>query len=467
MSIQYTVKKGDTLNSIAQAQGFKNYKDAGITSVPSGNFDLIRPGETINFNQNRVPGIQDTTPLVSSLDDSQGFKNNSGSLDSLLNPQPLPDTTMPEPTDDQNNKNRNRNNQNNKKNPSIGGNETTGDALFDRLNQDAEDAKIQADAQGEEVKREYESLFKSELAAINSRARAATNKINQSFSQRIEEQKRINNVNVDRVRAYGLSSGNAMTVPLAWSDAITERERKGAEEISSLETQRNNLIDQARAARDEGRSDLLAAKIKDIQSAENRLNERLDEIEKESQAQYTLLRKVREGKENELQEQRVEMLAKMKAYFKVNTGEIDGMSPEEKNAKITELSNSYGLEYYEVFGVIEEALAPNFANLEGQLKLDKLTAEVGATEALGRQRDASASASWESAAKTKKQTDQIGTEESENRQFTKSEEDKLEQAGLANATRKVKLDFLHGDDFEKIEAKDSGMMDENDPLGLF
>jgi len=339
--------------------------------------------------------------------------------------------------------------------------------LFDRLNQEAEDAKIQADAQGEEVKREYESLFKSELAAINSRARAATNKINQSFSQRIEEQKRINNINVDRVRAYGLSSGNAMTVPLAWSDAITERERKGAEEISSLETQRNNLIDQARAARDEGRSDLLAAKIKDIQSAENRLNERLDEIEKESQAQYTLLRKVREGKENELQEQRVEMLAKMKAYFKVNTGEIDGMTPEEKNAKITELANSYGLEYYEVFGVIEEALAPNFANLEGQLKLDKLTAEVGATEALGRQRDASASASWESAAKTKKQTDQIGTEESENRQFTKSEEDKLEQAGLANATRKVKLDFLHGDDFEKIEAKDSGMMDENDPLGLF
>jgi hypothetical protein len=49
MAITYTVKKGDTLNSIVQAQGFKNYKEAGITSVPSGNFDLIRPGEVITI----------------------------------------------------------------------------------------------------------------------------------------------------------------------------------------------------------------------------------------------------------------------------------------------------------------------------------------------------------------------------------------------------------------------------------
>lgn len=45
----YTVKQGDTLNSISQAAGFTNYKDAGITSVPSGNFDLIRPGEVISL----------------------------------------------------------------------------------------------------------------------------------------------------------------------------------------------------------------------------------------------------------------------------------------------------------------------------------------------------------------------------------------------------------------------------------
>jgi len=46
---EYIVKKGDTLNSIAQGAGFENYKKAGITSVPSGNFDLIRPGEKIQI----------------------------------------------------------------------------------------------------------------------------------------------------------------------------------------------------------------------------------------------------------------------------------------------------------------------------------------------------------------------------------------------------------------------------------
>jgi len=46
-----TVKQGDTLNSISQSLGYENYKDAGVTSVPSGDFDLIRPGEVINFGR--------------------------------------------------------------------------------------------------------------------------------------------------------------------------------------------------------------------------------------------------------------------------------------------------------------------------------------------------------------------------------------------------------------------------------
>lgn len=64
MAITYTVKKGDTLNSIVQGQGFKNYKEAGITSVPSGNFDLIRPGEVITIGNGKdtaVPPAQDTS----------------------------------------------------------------------------------------------------------------------------------------------------------------------------------------------------------------------------------------------------------------------------------------------------------------------------------------------------------------------------------------------------------------------
>jgi|GEM_PF-38081 len=45
----YEVQNGDTLNAIAVKYGFSNYKTAGIVSVPSGNLDLIRPGDLITI----------------------------------------------------------------------------------------------------------------------------------------------------------------------------------------------------------------------------------------------------------------------------------------------------------------------------------------------------------------------------------------------------------------------------------
>lgn len=51
------VQAGDTLNSIAQRYGFKNYKEAGIdpTSLRSGNADLIYPDEQITIGAPKVP----------------------------------------------------------------------------------------------------------------------------------------------------------------------------------------------------------------------------------------------------------------------------------------------------------------------------------------------------------------------------------------------------------------------------
>ena len=50
-AIRYVVKKGDTVNSIVQRYGYKNYRDAGLKSVPSGNFDSIREGDVLNFGR--------------------------------------------------------------------------------------------------------------------------------------------------------------------------------------------------------------------------------------------------------------------------------------------------------------------------------------------------------------------------------------------------------------------------------
>lgn len=80
----YTVKAGDTLNSIAQAQGYANYREAGITSVPSGNFNLIRPGDVITI------GGKATTPTsatVTSDEITETIKEEEETT-----PVPLPET---------------------------------------------------------------------------------------------------------------------------------------------------------------------------------------------------------------------------------------------------------------------------------------------------------------------------------------------------------------------------------------
>lgn len=50
----YTVKAGDTLNKIAAAHGYKDYKEAGITGYGS-NPDLIKPGQVLTFTGSKAP----------------------------------------------------------------------------------------------------------------------------------------------------------------------------------------------------------------------------------------------------------------------------------------------------------------------------------------------------------------------------------------------------------------------------
>ena len=45
----YTVQPGDTVKNIALKLGFHSIEEAGIDSVPSGNLNLIYPGDVIHY----------------------------------------------------------------------------------------------------------------------------------------------------------------------------------------------------------------------------------------------------------------------------------------------------------------------------------------------------------------------------------------------------------------------------------
>lgn len=71
----YTVKKGDTLNAIAQRYGFKNYKEAGITGYKSGNADRIFEGEVLT-----IGGVPKSTKAVTDKN-ADAFINSSQDSD--------------------------------------------------------------------------------------------------------------------------------------------------------------------------------------------------------------------------------------------------------------------------------------------------------------------------------------------------------------------------------------------------
>lgn len=77
MAITHTVKSGETLNSIAKQYGFSNYKEAGVSSVPSGNFDLVRVGDAITLGNYKAPApqspaqVKDTTSATAFINSQQ------------------------------------------------------------------------------------------------------------------------------------------------------------------------------------------------------------------------------------------------------------------------------------------------------------------------------------------------------------------------------------------------------------
>lgn len=354
MAFKYTVKDTDTggLNSIVKKYGFANYKQAGISSVPSGNFDLIRPGDVIdipNYDPNKISPINETSPVLSSKDGEREF---SGYSDKLT--EQLGSLTPEEKSTTETTKSEASPFATGAKDETTGKTETTGDPVLDKVNkwQSEQDAKFDAEALIR--KNEYTSIFQTSLANIDATTAATITGINVTYDKRIAEQKRINKLNIDRVKAYGLGGGGTYT-PISYGDAVSVREIEAADKITSLESERNSLISQAKQAQEQGKIGLMREKMTDLDRVNNQLNENLSRVSQEAEKQYKLLRDYRkeeETKHEELVKKAKERLALLAPKY---NDEYGAMTSEEKDAFITKLSNQTGIDYASVYGIMESA----------------------------------------------------------------------------------------------------------------
>lgn len=386
MSYTYTVKAGDSLNKIAQAHGFSNYKDAGVTSVPSGNFDMIRPNEQItlaNYDPNKVSTVPTrTSPIISSTDNQQQFRNDSTSIDTLIGSL----NTKVDPVTGQKTDVKETTTTDTKtglpKTETIA-ETTTGNAVFDNLQKEAKSKSDALLAKQEEDKVSYTNLWNTSLANLNATTQNAINTINTTYDKRIKEQQRINTLNIARVQAYGLANGGQYT-PIAFSDAVTDRELEASDNISALESQRNDLINKAKTARDEGETGLMRNHLKDLQAIDDKINSQLKDVMATAEKNYQDLRNARVDAENQHKAKVAEALTSLTALSGSMVDEYMKLDDKGKDAIIKKIMQQNGLDYGQVYSTLEGAVAKK---AKDSLATRKEEASVDATEALANQRN--------------------------------------------------------------------------------
>lgn len=326
--------------------------DSGTTGSPTD----TNAGDLANLKYAKENGWT-PTPVITSTDSKQEFDTNKAAIDQRqqdiqnrmaeANAQTTPDPNAPPATDI-----------NPRFNEDTGRVEANADPIADSLNafEKEEKAKFEEDAK-EDIKK-YDDMFTTSLSAIDSSTAALIENIKSSYSNRIGEQRRINNINIARVKAYGLGNGGQYT-PVSFSDAISGREQEAANQITSLENERNSLISKAQAAAVDGKNSLTRTHLEDISKIEDALREKLATVKAEADKQYDVLRAYREKAELDRKEKLEEDKQRFAAIASTFLDQYDGKDQSTKDALIKQIMVKEGLDYATVLSSLEKASSDN------------------------------------------------------------------------------------------------------------
>jgi hypothetical protein len=290
---------------------------------------------------------------------------------------------------------------------------STGDPLYDALQSWEKEQGVKNAAAEEEKKAQVKANLTTNLANTDAAYAAQIQSIQNTYAGLIETQTRLNNLNIARTKAYGLASGNAMSTPLEFTNAVSLKEQDAMNAIQKLDDSRDNLIATARAAQASADAKLLQDSMASIDKIESDMAATAASIAKEVTDRYAVLQTIET-------QQKADLKTKADAFLAAQTLQyVDAFGNSKDNtAKDTIVKNivtasggllDYGTVLAKLTGAVQAKTDATTKATQDKADLAYKLAQTGASMANSDQSKASTAKTWQEVANMQKGLNADGT----------------------------------------------------------
>jgi len=202
-------------------------------------------------------------------------------------------------------------------------------------------AKAQADKDRQARIDEQTKVADAAVSRLGTAYENQKNQITTQFADLIQKQEHLRDLDIGRRQAYGI--GMASIDPVGHTDAITQSTNEWNKELNNTISQRDNALRAAAAAYDEGKADILAKKVSELQSIENDIQNKLTKRTTELQTQLKVATEAINTKYKDYVER-----GKLAASRVVSLGLVDkyknAKTPQERKSILDDALTSMGVD---------------------------------------------------------------------------------------------------------------------------
>lgn len=231
-------------------------------------------------------------------------------------------------------------------------NSSTGDPIYDSLQKWEQDQETKNEADAADKKAQVATMLQTNLANTNATYAATVAGIQSTYGQLIDTQTRINGMNVGRVKAYGLASGNAMSTPIEFTYAVSNEEQTAMNAIGDLDAKRDAALATAKSAMDDADAKLLSDSMASVDTIEKDMQTQAAALQSQVDARYQTLQKIEDEQKTQLAATQQNLIAA--AITQYGTSYANETDPAKKDALIKQIVNASGaqLDYGSVFAAL-------------------------------------------------------------------------------------------------------------------